>query len=74
MLQFNQQVCLKKYIDLNNYHRTLSTNNNFFKLLKNAVYGKTMENVDKRVNVKLVHDWENTKTEGIGRKKQVLEP
>jgi len=41
ILQFDQSDC-------NNHHRTLAVNDfekNFFKLLNNAVYGKTMENV-----------------------------
>ncbi|CAD7011422.1 unnamed protein product [Ceratitis capitata] len=75
ILKFNQSYWLKKYTDLNNYHRTIAANKfeeNFFKLLNNAVYGKTMENVDKRINVKLEQDWENTNIGGRrrrGRKK-----
>ena len=32
---------------------------NFFKLLMNSIYGKTMENIRKRINVKLIN---NSKT------------
>lgn len=43
MFKFNESDWLKKYIDFNNYHRTLAKNSieqNLFKLLNNAVYGK----------------------------------
>ena len=57
IFEFSQSDWLKKYIDLNNHHRTLDKNSvkqNFFKLLNNAVYGKTMENDDKRKDIKIV--------------------
>ena len=71
ILQFNQSKWLKNYIEKNNHHRTLAKNKfeeNFFKLLNNAVFGKTMENIDKRVNVHLVQSWENHSANNKGRK------
>ena len=50
---------MKKYIHFNTEKRTNAANNfekNFFKLMINSVYGKTTENLRKRINVRLVNN------------------
>ena len=50
---------MKKYIDFNTEKRTNAANRfekDFFKLMINSVYGKTSENLQKRINVNLVNN------------------
>ena len=60
IVKFKQKDWMKPYIDSNTEWRkaTNEADKNHFKLLNNAVYGKTMENMRKRIKIRVV---KNTK-------------
>lgn len=61
VLEFDQKPWLKPYMDLNSKLRVETTSQfkkDLFKLLNNATFGKTMEDVKKHKEVYLVSKWE----------------
>ena len=58
-ISFNQSSWMEPYIRKNTEHRKTAANSfekDFFKLMNNSVFGKTIENIRKRQNIILVDD------------------
>ena len=56
-IEFDQSPWLKTYIDFSTQLRRAATNDfekDFFKIMNNSVFGKSMENITKHRNIKLV--------------------
>ena len=59
ILTFDEKPFLKEYIDLNTELRKKSKNDlekDLFKLMNNTIFGKSMENVLNRSNIKLINN------------------
>ena len=57
VLRFRQSPWMRPYLESNTKLPTMATSDfekNFFKLMNNSVFGKTIENLRNRINVKLV--------------------
>ena len=60
VLEFKQSAWLKEYILYNTTQRAKATSDfekDFWKLMSNAIFGKWVENLRKRVDVEIITDF-----------------
>ena len=63
ILRFRKSDRLRKYVDFNTkkgQENADEFNKNLCKLLNNCIYGKSIENIRKRINVKLINEKKHT--------------
>ena len=64
MIEFDQEPWMEPYIRMNTDFRKQAKSGfetNFYQLMNNSVFGKTMENLRNRVDVKVVRSSEEDK-------------
>ena len=64
VIEFDQEPWMEPYIRMNTEFRKQAKSDfetEFYKLMNNSVFGKTMENLRNRVDVTIVRDWETDK-------------
>ena len=64
VIEFDQEPWIEPYIRMNTEFRKQERSDfetDFYKLMNNSVFGKTMENLRNRVDVKIVRAWETDK-------------
>ena len=63
-IAFNENAWFKPYIELHTNLRSMAQNEfekDFFKLMNNSIFGKTMENIRNRENIRLVNNQKSLK-------------